>query len=87
MFGNKLTKTINNVKDLGIKNIVIVNNKKTIYNYNTCIKYIRNNNKIINNVADKIYGSMCIKKNNFLCSDIFDNKKLLLNNYFKWCCL
>jgi hypothetical protein len=90
---NQINKIINKINNIGIQNIFIIKQDKNnnIYNYDSYINYISNNNNEISNYAyNKHYCQEYINKSEnrkYKYDYIFYKQDLLLNNYFKWCCV
>lgn len=84
---NKCKKAIQDLKSLGIKNIIVhtaSNEKNNIYNnendYKNIINYLNDNkNLFLPYICDKEFKIKCL-------DDIFYKSDLLFINFFVWCC-
>jgi len=85
----EIKRIINKVRKLGIKNIVVKNKTKTIYDYKSYIDFINYNKvNIIENAYNKerMEALLPIHDKITTYENIFYKKDLIFINYLKWCC-
>lgn len=81
----KIKKHIENVKNLGITNIVVqYNHGSKQYNYERYTEYIMQNAETIKDLSGNI-SEDCLD-NCEQYKDMFSSPKMLFNNFLKWCC-
>lgn len=85
MTNDKINDTIDLLKLLGVKNIIVLYSNKCIYNYDKYLKFLTDNKEYISSLfmtsSNTIYDYFPSNHD-----DIFYFSYMLSNNYLKWCC-